>query len=154
MSTGGESNKSRGRPRGTGPAVLSPGEFEVMELFWRHGPQNSREIYEKQAASRGLAYTTVMTFLEKLQRKGFLLQQDRGKGNPFLPQVDRQEALRRCLDHFIRSYFGNNRSYLLDFLGAPAAQPHVTVVAKERKKPIQEKGKEAPSAPTLDPELL
>jgi predicted transcriptional regulator len=136
---------------------LSPGEFEVMELFWCHGPQNSREVYEKLHATRALAYTTVMTFIEKLQRKGFILQPEKGKGSRYFPQIERREALQRCLDFFIRSYFGGQVPHLLDFLGDEIPQPLPASPSRELKKTVPEKTEDVVSVfpgPTMDTELL
>ena len=156
MSIGGESSRARGRPKLIGPVALSPGEYEVMELFWQQGPRSSRQVYEQLHASRSLAYTTVMTFLDKLCRKGFLSQEEGGKGSQFFPMVDRQEALQRCLDFFIRSYFGGTVANLLEFLGKDHPLPSLPAPPREKRHKVKAEKVTVwgPPLPTLDTELL
>ena len=45
-------------------------EFELMEVLWSHGESSVRDVVSK--LSRPLAYTTVMTTLDRLFKKGLL----------------------------------------------------------------------------------
>lgn len=48
-------------------------EAQVMERLWAAGqPVTVRVVFEELAAERQIAYTTVMTVLDKLHRKGWL----------------------------------------------------------------------------------
>jgi predicted transcriptional regulator len=140
MSIEGESNRTRGRPKRLGPSVLSPGEFEVMELLWRRGPSSSAEVCARMKASRGLAYTTVMTVLDKLHHKGFLLSNPRGRTAIHQPVVEREEALRRCLAAFLRDYFNDSLADFQAFV-AQDYRPDIlpTIIAE---KPVEEKRKQ------------
>lgn len=50
--------------------VLGPLELTVMEIMWAHGENNVRDVVDK--LHRPLAYTTVMTTLDRLFKKGLL----------------------------------------------------------------------------------
>jgi len=50
--------------------VLGPLELTVMEIIWAHGENNVRDVVDK--LHRPLAYTTVMTTLDRLFKKGLL----------------------------------------------------------------------------------
>ena len=45
-------------------------EFELMEILWSNGASSVRDVVPK--LSRPLAYTTVMTTLDRLFKKGLL----------------------------------------------------------------------------------
>ena len=47
---------------------LGPLELDVMEVMWNFGASNSRDVMERM--ERKLAYTTVMTTLDRLYKKG------------------------------------------------------------------------------------
>lgn len=50
-------------------------ERAVMDHLWdTTGPQTVRQVHESLRADRGLAYTTVMTVLQRLARKGLVAQ--------------------------------------------------------------------------------
>lgn len=52
------------------PVALGPLEIAVMEIVWEHGESNVHDVLEK--LPRPLAYTTVMTTLDRLFKKGLL----------------------------------------------------------------------------------
>ncbi len=54
----------------TAAAMLGPLELNVMEVLWSAGPCSVRDVVEK--LDRKLAYTTVMTTLDRLFKKGLL----------------------------------------------------------------------------------
>ena len=56
--------------------MLGPLEILVMETLWRRGDSNVRDVADR--LERPLAYTTVMTTLDRLYKKGLL---DRRKSN-------------------------------------------------------------------------
>jgi predicted transcriptional regulator len=52
------------------PPTLGPLEIAVMEILWEHGESNVHDVTGK--LDRPLAYTTVMTTLDRLYKKGLL----------------------------------------------------------------------------------
>src|ERR1700678_2998324 len=55
-------------------------EAVIMERLWEWGrPTLVREMVEDLRAERGLAYTTVMTVMENLHRKGWLRRERDGR---------------------------------------------------------------------------
>jgi len=52
------------------PPALGPLEIAVMEILWVQGESNVHDVVEK--LGRPLAYTTVMTTLDRLYKKGLL----------------------------------------------------------------------------------
>ncbi len=58
------------RPDEPTPQALGPLEVAVMEIVWEHGESAVREVVDRLA--RPLAYTTVMTTLDRLYKKGLL----------------------------------------------------------------------------------
>lgn len=59
-----------GSPNHLSRQALGPLEIAVMEILWDHGEGNVHDVIEK--LGRPLAYTTVMTTLDRLYKKGFL----------------------------------------------------------------------------------
>ena len=93
-------------------------EAAVMDVLW--GATESlrvRDVLERLTPERNLAYTTVMTVLENLHRKGWVVRELDGRAYRYEPATTRDEAaaqaMRRVLDamddpegallHFARS---------------------------------------------------
>lgn len=57
-------------------ATLGELERAVMDQLWAAGePQTVRQVHEALGAHRDLAYTTVMTVLQRLAKKSLLVQE-------------------------------------------------------------------------------
>ncbi|MFD8563589.1 BlaI/MecI/CopY family transcriptional regulator [Streptosporangium canum] len=62
--------------------MLGLGELEsaIMERMWSyHRPATVRDVLEDLRRERNIAYTTVMTVMDKLHKKGLLLRQPEGR---------------------------------------------------------------------------
>ena len=67
---------------------LGPLEAEVLSVLWGSGgPMTVRAVAQELNAGRGapLAYTTVMTVMSRLARKGILARSRSGRGYAYLP---------------------------------------------------------------------
>ena len=55
------------------PIKLTPGEMELLEIFWQHGPLTIAQTHQElHAKGRKPAYSTVQTRLNRLHDKGIL----------------------------------------------------------------------------------
>jgi len=110
------------------PLLLTPGEFEVIEVLWgAEKPLSVGDVLRVVRQERLVAYTTVMTVLDKLARKGSVSRTKRGKAYFYRARVERSEVLRSVVRDFARQYFGGSHQRLRTFVGhsgaAPARQP-------------------------------
>ena len=64
-------------------------EREVMRLAWRDGEVSVREVH--QALGEDRAYTTVMTTLDRLFRKGLVSRRKSGRAFLYSPRLTREE---------------------------------------------------------------
>jgi predicted transcriptional regulator len=53
-------------------ASLGPLEQEIMEVVWKHEALTVRCVFEVLKQDRPIAYTTVMTIMTRLAKKGFI----------------------------------------------------------------------------------
>lgn len=76
------------------PPALHELEAEVMDEVWRHDEVTVRDVLE--ALNRGpkqRAYTTIMTIMARLDRKGLLTRRRVGKGDVYRPLLTREDYL-------------------------------------------------------------
>lgn len=98
---------------------LSPGEFEVLEVLWElNRPSPVSAVLLEIRRKRRVAYTTVMTVLDKLARKGSVKRYKQGKAYFYRPNVARQGVLEAAVENFAADYFGGEPDALRDFLAA------------------------------------
>ena len=67
-------------------------EREVMARLWDAGePLTVRQVHERLDPDRGLAYTTVMTVLDRLAKKGVVTQQKADRAYRYAAAQTREE---------------------------------------------------------------
>ena len=103
---------------------LPDSELEIMMIIWDLGKPVTRfEIEEQMEEDRKLSPTTVLSFLSRLQEKGFLNVQKSGKNNVYIVLIDKESYMqaesRNILNRLYRNsarnflaalYDGNNLS--------------------------------------------
>ena len=75
------------------PVVRQLGDLEklIMDRMWSWGhPVAVREVLADLQPERELAYTTVMTVMDKLHRKGILTRQKDGRAYVYRPALSRE----------------------------------------------------------------
>ena len=77
------------RPREVVGLALGKLEREVMEEVWKRGEANVRDVHA--AFGERAAYTTLMTTLDRLYKKGLLERRKEGRAFLYGPRVSREE---------------------------------------------------------------
>ena len=78
---------SRRKPSGLA-SVFGALELRVLEALWRRGDATVRDVREDFPAA---AYTTLMTTMERLHKKGVLDREKRGRAFVYRPASSRAE---------------------------------------------------------------
>src|SRR6202162_6310324 len=86
-------NRKADRTQPLQPAALGRLELDVMQILWERGSGNVRDVV--QGLERQLAYTTVMTTLDRLFKKGLLDRRKADRAFVYSPQLSRAEWERR-----------------------------------------------------------
>ena len=105
------------------------GELEavVMDRVWDHdGPVTVRDLFDELREARPIAYTTVMSTMDNLHRKGWLARERDGKAYRYMAVASREEYSARLmrealaeagdaeavLSHFVASMDGDQAEAL------------------------------------------
>lgn len=95
---------------------LGPLEGKVMEFVWdRNEPVTVREVLAQVGRKRKLAYTTVMTVMDRLKGKGLLRRRMVGHAYLYRAAVDRERFTREAIDRLLRGA-RDRRSVLAAFI--------------------------------------
>jgi predicted transcriptional regulator len=127
--------------------IPPPLELLCLRALWSLGEANVKGVQQVVSRSKPLAYTTVMTLLERLVRKGILSRHKTGRAFVYTPQISRDAVRRTALREFVTTYFDGSEEQLRDFLGTGHGLPDATAASTE---PERESEPEA----RLDPALL
>lgn len=85
-----------------GPEMMGHLESDVMEILWARGESSVHDVVEELA--RPLAYTTVMTTLDRLYKKGLLARRKAERAFVYMPRQSREEWERKRADEFLAGF--------------------------------------------------
>ncbi len=134
-------------------------ELECMKALWALHDGTVREVRARLLPVRPLAYTTVMTVMDRLARKGVVEREKRGRAHLYRPTVAEEAMREHALGRLLENFFNGSRARLKEHLQGGAAWTKPTHSVPQ-PPPRQEVGPATPkrgSAPTeteIDPTLL
>ena len=93
--------------------TLTPSELELMKLVWSRGQATVRDLYEALREERRVAYTTVMTMMNVLERKGHLKKKAAGRSFLYRPTRPQRQVIGGMVREFVERVFGGSAEPLL-----------------------------------------
>ncbi|MCX7604521.1 MAG: BlaI/MecI/CopY family transcriptional regulator [Bryobacteraceae bacterium] len=105
----------------TARAIPPPLELRCLTALWQLGEANVQAVRDFLAPQKPLAYTTVMTMLERLTRKRILTRRKVGRSFMYRPLVSRDEIRTLAVRELLESLFDGSPQSLIEFLGGPRA---------------------------------
>ncbi len=116
--------------------VPPPLELACLRALWRLGEGNVGSVREIVTQSRPLAYTTIMTVMDRLVRKGKLSRRKVGRAFVYAPAESRDSLRRAALKELLEGYFDGSEDALIAFLrdGGETAAP--ARAAEDRIDPV------------------
>jgi predicted transcriptional regulator len=94
-------------------------ELECLKALWHLGEANVRDV--QTALVRPLAYTTVMTVLDRLARRGCVERRKVGRGFMYSAILTRESVRRVAIEDVIHCFFDGSEDSLRNYLEARAA---------------------------------
>ena len=124
------------------PAPLGHLENTVMELVWSAGQSSVRDVMDRM--ERPLAYTTVMTTLDRLYKKGLLERHKSERAFVYAPKLSRKEWEQKLAGHLMAGLLANPRhsSELLISCLVDAVGPQDRALLEELERKIRTKRRE------------
>lgn len=118
-------------------------EAEVMECLWKLYSASVQEVCDTLNQTREIAYTTVMTTMDRLYKKGYLERTKVGKAYIYIPTYSRekfQEALaKEVLGGVLDSFAEPVISTFVDLISEenPEYLDRLVMMIEEKKKALR-----------------
>jgi BlaI family penicillinase repressor len=80
----------------------------VIEVVWELGEASVRQVWKRLCVKKEMAYTTVLTSMQRLERAGWLKHRVEGKKNVYLPTRSRAQAGVKSVRKFVHRMFNGN----------------------------------------------
>jgi predicted transcriptional regulator len=92
---------------------LTEAELRLMEVLWRIGAGTVAEVANGLPEDIRLAYSSVLTTLRILERKGYLRHRKEGRAFIYEPIVDREKARTNAIRHLVGRFFEDSPGQLV-----------------------------------------
>lgn len=92
--------------------ALGPLEHQIMDIVWKQKKATVYSVVAELCQEKKLAYTTIMTVMSRLTKKGVLAREKKGKTFYYSPLLGKEK--------FIHSLVKNTMAKLIDSFGEEA----------------------------------
>jgi len=119
-----------------------------LKALWSLGEASVKDVQAALVRDRKLAYTTVMTILERLARKGGVMRRKSGRAYLYSPRLSREYLRQLAARELIDGFFDGSEEALIDFVQTGRARP-AAMAAAAGAHPV-----DTSDRPPLDASLL
>jgi predicted transcriptional regulator len=88
-------------------------ELQVLSVLWERGPSAVRDVLDAMPDGKARAYTTVLTVLQGLEKKGLVKHKQKGRQYVYQAAATRRGVLRPRLRRLLSHVFGGNPTAVL-----------------------------------------
>jgi predicted transcriptional regulator len=124
--------------------TLTQAELRLMKVLWSRGESAVSDLVTATSDEGELAYTSVLTTIRILEKKGYVSHRQEGRAFLYCASVGEQEASRSEVRHVLQRFFGNSRERLLMSLLGDAE------ISEEELKRLKEAIASAPEPGAAD----
>lgn len=95
--------------------------MECLKVLWAQADASVAQV--RAGLQRPLAYTTVMTVLDRMCVKGLVTRQKRGRGYAYSAALNREAARAQAVRQLLANLFDDDSRALVRYLLSGAAAP-------------------------------
>jgi BlaI family penicillinase repressor len=121
------------------PQSIQDSEWDLLEALWTLERATAPQVAEALAKTRGWAYSTVKTLLDRMMVKGLVHGRQVGNVWEYTPALRREDARRSAWTDFVSKAFGGATAPALEFLATQARVPKKEL--EELRVLLEKKGK-------------
>ncbi len=93
--------------------TLTEAELRLMDVLWKKETATVSDVVAALPGTAPLAYSTVLTTLRILERKGYVSHEKEGRAYVYQPVVGREEARRSVVRYMMSRFFNNSPEALM-----------------------------------------
>ena len=108
-------------------------ELDCMKVLWKQPGSSVAEV--RSALDRPLAYTTVMTVLDRMTGKGVVTRRKNGRAWHYSAQLDRETARIEAVDRLLSNLFDDDRGELVEYLSRRRVARPAAAAPTARQRP-------------------
>jgi predicted transcriptional regulator len=91
-------------------------ELQILAVLWERGPCSVRAVMDAMPDRKQRAYTTVLSVMQVMEKKGLVGHTTQGQANIYHPLVKRHQVLRPVMKELLQNVFGGSPARALQSL--------------------------------------
>ncbi len=97
---------------------ITQAEWDILKALWELGPTTARQVADRLDPSRGWAYSTVKTMLDRMVQKDLVVARQVGNVWEFTSALAANDVRRGAWRRFVDAAFGGAVTPALEFIAA------------------------------------
>lgn len=93
--------------------ILTEAELRLMNIVWKKGSATVKDVVDALPKEFDLAYTTVLTTMQNLEKKGVIRHEEQGRAYLYYPILKQSEARRSAMQYVVKKFFDNSPELLV-----------------------------------------
>jgi len=89
-------------------------ELLIMKVIWERGSATVRDVCDVISQKKATAYTTILTLMQILEKKGALARKRAGRSYIYSPLFSRHQANRNQVNDLLERFFDSNPNKLIE----------------------------------------
>ena len=116
-------------------------EMQILSVLWDKGDLTVREVLEAMPDGKKRAYTSILSVMQVMEKKGLLKHSTRGTAHVYKPAINRKKIIQPFMKKVLNEVFGGKPSAMMQALFSE------TPINDDEMAQIQEIIKEAKTNP-------
>lgn len=91
-------------------------ELQVLSVLWERGPGTVRELLDTLPDGKQRAYTTVLTVMQNMEKKGLVTRSRQGSAHVYAAVESQRQTLGPVIRGLLQNVFGGRASSVMQHL--------------------------------------
>ncbi len=91
-------------------------EMQILSVLWDRGSSTAREVLEYMPDGKKRAYTSILSVMQVMEKKGLLKHKNRGVAHVYSPAVSKRKIINPFMRKILNEVFGGKPSAMMQAL--------------------------------------
>ena len=91
-------------------------EMQILSVLWDRGASTAREVLEAMPDGKRRAYTSILSVMQVMEKKGLLKHTNRGVAHVYRPAVSKKKIIQPFMHRVVNEVFGGRPSAMMQAL--------------------------------------
>jgi predicted transcriptional regulator len=96
-------------------------EMQILSVLWDKGESTAREVLDAMPDGKKRAYTSILSVMQVMEKKGLLTHTNRGTAHVYKPSVNKNKIIRPFVRKVVTEVFGGQPAAMMQALINEAA---------------------------------